>query len=283
MMMTTLIMNNQNLRNREQIEKYTEEVIALFSKGNHFMAAIENSLNENDRVVRLRVHRHTSKSLQIDNLKQEGQMLYMVLDIFEHLELPIIIRWSSKHGIGDTDSDSLTDMMDNLGVLSQADFGQRTTSLQEEGTNIYEIIEQESRVVLAAGTSWSETKSAAWQFDIPTIAAAYTSTQEKLRLLKRKLDVVILSKDELLPTSRLMASELREAGFQVDIKQALAVNEASEHVRTLTNSEPRYFIMPGERHENIGESRVILRDQVEQTLVDVKMDHAIHLMTQILL
>lgn len=256
-MMNTLIMTNQNLRNKEQIEKYTEEVVALFSKGN--------------------------KSPKIDSQKQEGQMLCMVLDIFEHLEIPIIIRWSNKHGMRDTDSCSLMEMMDKLGIVSQSEYDDRKALLLEEGINIYEIIEQESRNVLATGTSGREMKSATWQFDIPAMAGAYMSNQEKYFHIKRKLDVVILSRDELLPTSRLMASELRDAGFQVDIKQALAVNEASEHVRTLTNSEPRYFIMPGESHENIGESRVILRDQVEQTRVDVKMDHAIHLMTQILL
>ncbi|GIP44677.1 hypothetical protein J45TS6_31360 [Paenibacillus sp. J45TS6] len=280
-MMNTQIIANQNLRNKEQIENYTRKVIALFSKGNQFMIASEKSSNEKESAAWVRIH--NSESPQIDSLKQEGQMLCMVLDIFEHLEIPIIIRWSAKHGRRDEDSSSLIDIMDKLGILSQSEYEDLNSFLLEEGTVTYEIIEQESRQVLGTGTSWSKTRSAAWQFDTRLIAGAYMSIQEKSLHIKRKFDVLIRSGVELLSTSRLMAAELRDAGFQVEINQVPALTVDSEHARFITDSEARYFITPGERHKMIGETPVLLKDQLEQTMIDVKMDHAIHLMTQVLL
>lgn len=282
-MMNTLIIANQNLRNKEQIEHYIGKVIALFSKGNDFMVSSENSSNEKELAGWVRIHNHNNETPLIYSLKQEGQMLCMVLDIFEHLEIPINIRWSAKHGRRDEDSSSLIDLMDKLGILSQSEYDEQKSLMLEEGTVIYEIIEQESQEVLGTGTSWSKTRSAAWEFDTRLIAGAYMSIQEKSLHIKRKFDVLIRSGAELLSTSRLMAAELRDAGFQVEIKQVPALPVDSEHATFITDSEARYFITPGERHKMIGETPVLLKDQQEQTLIDVKIDHAIYLMTQILL
>lgn len=178
-MMNTLIIANQNLRNKEQIENYIGKVIALFSKGNDFMVSSENSSNEKEKAKWVRIQNHNNENSLICSPKREGQMLCMVLDIFEHLEIPIIIRWSAKQGRRDADSASLSDMMDKLGILSQSEHDVQKSSMLEEGTVIYEIIEQESREVLATGTSWSNAGTAAWQFGIRSIAWSYISNQER--------------------------------------------------------------------------------------------------------
>lgn len=282
-MMNTLIIANQNLQNKDQIENYIGKVIALFSKGNDFMVSSENSSNEKELAGWVRIHNHNNEAPLVYSPKREGQMLCMVLDIFEHLEIPIIIRWSAKHGRGDADSSSLSDMMDKLGILNQSEYDAQKSFMLEEGTMIYEIIEQESREVLATGTSWSNTGVAAWQFDIRSIGEFCISNQEKYLAIQRPHNVLILSELEFLPASRLLAAELRDAGFGARIKQVSAVSEDNEHVMFLSDSEPRFFIIPGERRQTIGESCVLLKDRLEQTLLKVKMDQAIHLMTQILL
>lgn len=187
-MMNTLIIANQNLRNKEQIENYIGKVIAVFSKGNDFMVSSENSLNEKEIAGWVSIHNHNNEIPLNYSPKREGQMLCMVLDIFEHLEIPIIIRWSAKHGRRDADSSSHSDMMDKLGILNQSEYDEQKSLMLEEGTRIYEIIELESREVLATGTSWSNTESAAWQFDIRSMAWSYNSNQEKCLPKKEQLD-----------------------------------------------------------------------------------------------
>ncbi|WP_211750214.1 hypothetical protein [Paenibacillus sp. Marseille-Q4541] len=302
--MNTLKLTNQSVLKKEQMEKYTEEVIALFSKGYSFQASGGSARNEGKN-TEINIQQHITNASQT-NLHEEGLMLCMILDIFEHLEIPVIIRWNNIYckrnrlekakdfpiqsvfpvnteDLFATESWPIVEMMNNLGVLNRSEFDDLTLPETEDNISAYEVVEEESRRVLATGISKDTNNCvAAWQFDIQAISQICMGKQEMNHATEVNLDAVILTRKELLSISRIAASEFQAAGFHVEIEQTPTVYKPNGS-ESLANSNCRYIVILEESQEDLGESRVTLMDNLEKIQLNVDLDEAIHIMTQVLL
>lgn len=109
--------------------------------------------------------------------------------------------------------------------------------------------------------------------------------RKKLRPCKTEQDAVIISGEDGVDISQLIVNELQNCGFNANVECGAAKYIEKENTASASSAilKTRFIITLDTYHEEFGQSAVTLTDTLDQSQQCVELDHAIHIMTQILL